>query len=628
MNAKGQLVRVVSVFIATLLLVTQFVMAQPIHVFAENIQNGAMVTVLDRDGEPIISTKAVSFEDGDTAKELLESVAEVVTFESTEYGPFLTGIDGHFPDDTDYWGFFINGESSMVGVADYTVQHGDHILFKIVDGSMWPPASVNVTVTAVDGEGQVVIPETDLSVVEGGTAYDALLQAAKTNGVNVEISIDSEWLAMLTGLNDIPLGDTEFWTTYMNGQSMQVGLSAYQLHECDRLYVTVASFAGDGFPSTIEEEVEKSKNCPSTGEENETPTDGNENQTGSDENISEVIDQVDQYLQSTSSLDWYAYIAYASLGKEIPDSVIEQTVEEIESVNGVFRNVTDLEKAILILTAAGKDASQVAGYDLIDLLVNHERMTNQGNNGVILALLALDGGNYPISENAEWTREKLIREIISSQLDSGGWSLFGDTPSTDITGFALAALSPYKDREDVQNSIEKAVQWLSNIQAETGGFDEDFNGGEASESIAQVIVGLTANGIDPTGDQFTKSEGNLVQRLLSFFKDDGGFAHLPSDEDANAISSNQALLALTAYKNYLEGNGSVFQFRDLSNSLDPISDTTVSDEETETQSTAEKSDGKTLPNTATSNEQILLFGILLVLFAMFSYQLYRKSYSK
>ncbi|WAA12250.1 DUF4430 domain-containing protein [Fervidibacillus halotolerans] len=616
--------KIASIFVIGLLFLLQIGIFHQVNVFADQLPQGTIITVLDRDGDPIIATKAVPFEEGASAKDLLEKVADQVTFESTEYGPFLTGINGHFPENNDYWGFFINGESSMIGVADYTVQHGDHLLFQIIDGTKWPPASVNVTVTAVDGTGKVVIPETSLSVVKGATAYDALIQAAKKNDVSMNISIDSQWLVMVEGLGNVQLGDKEFWATYMNGQGMSVGVSSYQLNECDRLYLTVASFADDRFPSTIEEEVEKWKNCPNSDEERDPSTGENENQTGSDQNVQEIVNEVVQYLQANSSFHWQSYIAYPYLNKEIPDTVVGDVVDEIKSSQGNFRNVTELEKTILILTAAGKDAKQVAGYDLIDLLGNHENMTKQGNNGPIMALIALDSGNYEIPKDALWTREKLIDMIIENQLASGGWSLVGDHPSTDITGMALAALSPYQKKENVRNAIDKAVQWLSNEQTETGGFYEELNGGEASESIAQVIIGLTANQIDPTGDLFTKLKGNLVQRLISFFREDGGFAHLPSDKYSNSISSNQALLALVAYQNYLDGNRSVFQLVDRFNDLSPI-DQNGPNIDQEKQTSLE---GKRLPNTATANEQLLFIGMLVLVLALFTYRFYRKIHIK
>ena len=185
-------------------------------------------------------------------------------------------------------------------------------------------------------------------------------------------------------------------------------------------------------------------------------------------------------------------------------------------------------------------------------------MIEQGVNGPIYALLAVDSGNYNVGAGAQWTREKLVDTILDAQMDNGAWSLFGDTPSSDLTGMAIASLSPYTDREDVKNAIDRAVTWLSDNQADTGGYIEEVNGGETAESIAQVIIGLTANNMDPVGSEFTKDGGHLLDRLAAFQKEDGGFSHLIESSEPDKMTSTQVLLALAAYEKYQNNEGSVF----------------------------------------------------------------------
>src|SRR5690606_5777163 len=136
-------------------------------------------------------------------------------------------------------------------------------------------------------------------------------------------------------------------------------------------------------------------------------------------------------------------------------------------------------------------------------------------------------------------------------------------------------------------------------QTESGGFYVEWNGGEASESVSQVIIGLTALNLDPAGRSFTKSGGNLLTKLPSYKTEDGGFKHLENDREDNVISTNQALLALAAYQNYLQGKGSVFQFA-FESDLEPVENVKAPD------------DGKTLPATAGIDYKLLFAGIVLV----------------
>lgn len=44
----------------------------------------------------------------------------------------------------------------------------------------------------------------------------------------------------------------------------------------------------------------------------------------------------------------------------------------------------------------------------------------------------------------------------------------------------------------------------------------EFVGGITSEAASQVIIGLSANGIDPTNEEFVKNENSLISHLLSY----------------------------------------------------------------------------------------------------------------
>lgn len=93
------------------------------------------------------------------------------------------------------------------------------------------------------------------------------------------------------------------------------------------------------------------------------------------------------------------------------------------------------------------------------------------------------------------TREKLVQTILDAALENGGWALTGTTADPDMTAMAMQALAPYYDTdENVRAAVDKALDVLSAAQLPTGGFVSW--GSENSESCAQVIVALTALGID------------------------------------------------------------------------------------------------------------------------------------
>ena len=648
--------------IATLFLVTQTGLTQLEYVVsAAVLDNGATITVLNKDGSKVMETKAVAFEEGANAFDLLDEVADI-QYESYDFGPMITGINNVFPEGGDYWGFFVNGKGSNEGAADYQVQKGDNILFKIVS---WPPTEVNVSVSAVDLEGNDVIPETSVTIVEGATAYDALVQAANKAGVDLSVYIDSQWLTGLLDIDHRLNGANAFWSASINGEFMQVGLVSYHVKDGEQLQLKAVPIDPPNGEEPIEDEdkqgddSQKPNNDDQQKDDNQQNNDGQQNKnnnndektdnieqnknnrgTISEEELENSVEKAVNYLTAKGYFDWHTIIAFNQLGKDVPDQYIQQVIDDVILNSGDYRNVTELVKTILILTSSGIDATDIAEINLIDKLTSHDRMTNQGNNGPIYSLLALDSGNYSVKANVKWDREELIKTILEAQLANGSWALFGETPNIDITAMAITALGPYADQANVKAAIDDAVEWLSATYLSKNGFYDEYNGGEASESIAQAIIGLTANHIDPAGEQFTKEEHNLVSHLMAYQNEDGGFSHLIEDNKSNDIATSQALLGLVAYQNYLNGkspfDSNNKELKDFTGTPQPnnptdntqtqggdqTGDDPAIDETSDVVETDNTTDGETLPNTATNHYQLFLYGAVLLIVAsiLFIYQ--------
>lgn len=286
-------------------------------------------------------------------------------------------------------------------------------------------------------------------------------------------------------------------------------------------------------------------------------------------------DKLDATIQSTaeyvSSISDHAsawnVITRAKAGLQLQASYLEQQETNITEKQGEFRRITDVEKMALGVAAAGGNPEKFAGYNLIDIIFNHAGMTNQGANGPIYALMVVGSGSYVISEDAIWHQDRLLHWLLDAQLEDGSWSLTTDgAGSVDITAMAVTALSSFVAEVEVQDAVDQAVNWLSSQQLASGGFHQDA---ENSESAAQVIIALTSAGVDPSGADFTKSDGNLLDFVLSFHNEDGGFAHL-SGQPSNAMSSEQALQALVAYQLYLHGQGGLYQNLDDTTNVSSI----------------------------------------------------------
>ena len=258
-------------------------------------------------------------------------------------------------------------------------------------------------------------------------------------------------------------------------------------------------------------------------------------------------------------------IGLARSGRTVPagyyDNVVEYVKANADANERLHRaKVTDNARIILALTSIGKDVTNVGGHNLLKGLDNMAYVQKQGINGPIFTLIALDSHNYPTMGDV--TREKLIQVILDAQLPGGGWNLSGENADTDMTAMAIQALAPYyKTNETVKAAVDKALEALSALQRNDGGFGSW--GTVNSESCAQVIVALTALGIDPATDsRFVKNGNTVLGALAGFYVDGGGFKHT-ADGERNGMATEQSYYALAAYYRFVNGQTSLYDMSDV-----------------------------------------------------------------
>lgn len=292
--------------------------------------------------------------------------------------------------------------------------------------------------------------------------------------------------------------------------------------------------------------------------------------------VAQKLDSTGDYLLSlgvpTAGNEWRV-LGLARAGKitsELSDgyySSLESYVKENGSAKLDSRKSTENSRVILALSAIGKDATDVAGYNLIEPLADYDFVTWQGLNGPVFALIALDTYNYEIptaSDGAtQTTREKLINYILESQLENGGWTFFGSTADPDMTGMAIQALAPYYSKNaDVKAAVDKALDVLSASQQENGGVASW--GTVNVESCAQVLTALASLGIDAdTDERFIKNGNTLVDAIMEFSVENG-FAHV-KDSGYNQMATEQAYYALVSYNRVKNGKTSLYDMSDVKN---------------------------------------------------------------
>ncbi|MBO4685637.1 MAG: DUF4430 domain-containing protein [Lachnospiraceae bacterium] len=237
---------------------------------------------------------------------------------------------------------------------------------------------------------------------------------------------------------------------------------------------------------------------------------------------------------------------------------------------------TELEKFALLSLAIGDSAAE--RYDSASL---GEAVGSQGIMSLVFGLHLQNNGLLLPGLTAEET----VREILALQLPDGGWAISGQYGDVDVTSMVLQALAPYckaakspaagsgaSDRviagdidsspdssvvSDACAAIDRALTLLSERQLSSGGFQS--YGAANCESCAQVLVALSACGIDAASDpRFLKDGRSLFDAIASFRLPDGSFRHIATGE-SNLTATQQVFYACVAYLRFREGRPSLYE---------------------------------------------------------------------
>ncbi|WP_171634471.1 DUF4430 domain-containing protein [Paenibacillus plantarum] len=430
-----------------------------------------------------------------------------------------------------------------------------------------PPEQQTISVSfTLNGHSAVAVgkdvslPKTTIQVESGKTAAYVIFKVLTEAGIHYEGNGGS-YISKVKDLGEFDGGPKSGWLYSVDGVDPNVGIASYILTKNADIVLRYT----DNF------ELE---NPTTPGGGTDGPSGGNPSAV----EIQTAIDAASNYFTSKASgisSEWTA-IGLARTGHKLPETYYHKLQNNVTYSQGDFSLVTDLERTILGITVSGGDATNVSGINLIAKLYNSNKMTDQGINGVVFALLALDSKNYSVPQDAIWTREVLINEIISRQHADGGFALSSGASDPDITAMVLTALAPYVDNQALlsANTITKTINWLSQHQESNGGYLSW--GVDSSESVSQAIIALTSNQIDPTNAKYTKNGVNLLDKLFQFRLADGSFSH-STEMRSNGMATEQALQALAAYKLYKEGKGDrLYDFTKALPGLDQVSSSPVS----------------------------------------------------
>lgn len=488
---------------------------------AHGAQSDEIHTLRDNNLTQWVDEKTYSVEENSTVRVLLEQSfkAEGITFvnESGNYIQALTYNDVTLAEMTNGansgWLYTVNGVKPALGIDEYKLQAGDKVVLFYTDNYRREKSD----------EGSSI--EDIIKMIEALPAAD-----------EITLADSAAVFAVSDAFNNLSEDDKQQLT---NAEKEKISSALLKIAELNKA-------KQEKFDSIYK----------ATGDT--------------------LIDNAEKYgLQVSSVGGEWSVIGLARSGRTVPDgyynNVINYVNENIDEQDRLHRTKsTDNSRVILALTSLGYDVTDVAGHNLLNGVTDMTYLQKQGINGPIWALIAFDSHNYEIPQNSnaseQVTRDAIIKCILDNQLADGGWSLDEDEDyeikaDVDVTAMAIQALAPYYNTdENVKNAVDKALVTLSELQNADGSYSNA--GVTNSESCAQVIVALTALGIDPqTDSRFIKNGYCVLDALFAFYTGEG-FSHTAGGE-LNAMATEQGYYALAAYDRFKNEKTSLYDMSDI-----------------------------------------------------------------
>lgn len=210
------------------------------------------------------------------------------------------------------------------------------------------------------------------------------------------------------------------------------------------------------------------------------------------------------------------------------------------------RSASSRLKYALVLRAVGSKSDTIR--EILDNSI--------GQQGIMSWVYGLHLMNNGVA-CAEYTAEEVIAVLLEFQHEDGGWSLTGEFGDADVTAMTMQALALYKESNAaVKTALDNGIVFLSEKQKEDGGYTSF--GQQNSESTSQVLIALSALGIDCTADdRFQKNGCTLFDAILKYRLDDGTFCHDPA-KGTNHTATVQAFTSMIAYLRMTEGKAPLY----------------------------------------------------------------------
>lgn len=455
--------------------------------------------------------------------------------------------------------------------------------------------TVFVAAEGKDAEGNVVNTG-KLAIVadEGSTVEDAAKEAFDSNGVTYDIT-ESSYGAYVNGIGNItaPADWTKgYWSFWVNGKYSDHGISQTVLKDNDKIsfvfaygdYATAtgaAIYADD--PAKNPDSKASAKLLTNAKAQQDVLADAIYQQMFGDGTVY-GIEQPNALYAAFSLIragykadDYFnkMYEKTASQLQELKDKgtvTVDGEEKDFDTLVGGYPEFA-YAKIVLFVTAMGKDAKSIRGFDLIEAMAKKSNYDNTvADMRDATMLLAFDSGNYQLPTGNDYiTKAQLVKNVtgqvgtaIAKVATASTWS------TVDDVAMPLQALYPYISGDASAAATKAAVRgihFMESLQNQKGAYTA-WGSDNNAWSLAQVMTAMGQLRINPCdesdGSDFIK-EGNTVLDAASAFVN---VEKKTVDKDLMGYQPEQLLRGLNAVIRVMDGEDSLYDMSSLDKVVD------------------------------------------------------------
>ncbi|MEY2671882.1 MAG: hypothetical protein RL687_299 [Candidatus Parcubacteria bacterium] len=396
----------------------------------------------------------------------------------------INGIVNNSNENGIYWGWFSNSELGQVALNKHIMNDGDYIVLNY---------NINPLRILVDNTNPS-IGDSVVFTVES-FSYDSFWNPVwiPVEGASVKVGVDT----ITTDLSGK--------ANYVVNSSGNINASAHKdgFIDSSNVIFNVPAPQGSSGGSVVPEVVSFSKqNAISFLNSNKKP---------------------DGSFGSSLYTDWVA-VAFRSA----EDQTLFSSLGEYLKLNNLNSDlVTDNERRALSLMATGINPYNGTSVNYISKIIQKFDGNQIGDinldNDDIFGLIVLKKAGYSYSDEII---SRTIDFIKSKQLSDGSWD-----SSPDMTSAAIMSLYPFKNKDGVSDSIDKAYSYLTLGQSSDGSI---------SGNVSSTSWMVQAMSLDP---QFSGAMTKARNYIALQQKSDGGIGEIGSDIDSRVWATSYALTA-------------------------------------------------------------------------------------